>query len=421
MKDIVAIILAGGRGERLYPLTKDRSKPSVYFGGIYRIIDLTLSNCINSEIFRIMLFPQYKSQSLVEHLDFGWNIFNRYLGHFLRVVHPQMRVSTEWYRGTADSVRQNLYYIEKETTSYFLILSGDHIYKMNYDQFKRFHVETDSSISISAIEVDINKASQFGVLEVDENSRIIGFEEKPQNPKPIPGKPDKALVSMGIYLFKKEALVHYLKTVSGDDFGKHIIPEAIKGCKVSAYDYTNRNKISDYIYKHFPDGTREKYLETNVTDSGYWRDVGDLDAYWSANMDLTGVEPAFNLYSVLWPIRTSPRQYPPVKTIFNNEGEGRIGGMFDSIVSPGTVISGGRVYNSVISYNVRVNSWAEIKNSVIMPDVEIRRHCRIQNAIIDKDNIIPTGSVIGYDLDEDRKRFTVSPGGIVVVEKGMFR
>lgn len=421
MKDIVAIILAGGRGERLFPLTKERSKPAVYFGGIYRIIDLTLSNCINSEIFRIMVFPQYKAQSLVEHIDYGWNIFNRYLGHFLRIVHPQMRVNAEWYKGTADSVRQNLYLIEHESTSHFLILSGDHIYKMNYDYFNNFHTETNSDISISAIEVDLCEATKFGVLEIDSNNRIVGFEEKPEHPKPIPGKPDKALVSMGIYIFKKEALVHYLKTIQGDDFGKDIIPEAIKNCKVSAFDYSNENKIADYIYKHFPDGTREKYLETNVHDSGYWRDVGDLDAYWNANMDLTGVNPAFNLYSVLWPIRTNQRQYPPVKTIFNNESEGRIGGMYDSIVSPGTVISGGRVFNSVVSYNVRVNSWAEIKESVIMPNVEIRRHCKIQRSIVDKDNIIPAGTIIGYDMEEDKKRFTVSPGGIVVVEKGHFR
>lgn len=421
MKDIVAIILAGGKGERLHPLTKDRSKPAVYFGGIYRIIDITLSNCVNSEIFRIMLFPQYKSQSLIEHIDFGWNIFNRYLGHYLRIVHPQMRINAEWYRGTADSVRQNMYLVERESTGHFLILSGDHIYKMNYDFFRKYHADVDADLTISAIEVDINDAHKFGVLEVDANNRIIGFEEKPTSPKAIPGKPDKALISMGIYLFKREALIHFVKETKGDDFGKHIIPEAIKTAKVFAYDYNNKNQISDYLYKHYEDGRRERYLEHNVPDSDYWRDVGDIDSFWAANMDLTGVNPAFNLYSTLWPLRSSPRQYPPVKTIFQNEIEGRVGGMYDSVVSPGTVISGGRVNHSVLSYNVRVNSWAHVNDSVVMPDVQIGRHCNIRNAIIDKDNNIPQNTVIGLDLEEDKKRFTVSKGGIVVVEKGHFR
>lgn len=420
MKDIVAIILAGGKGERLHPLTKDRSKPAVYFGGIYRIIDITLSNCVNSEIFRIMLFPQYKSQSLIEHIEFGWNIFNRYLGHYLRVVHPQMRISTEWYRGTADSVRQNLYLIERESTGHFLILSGDHIYKMNYDYFKKFHVEVDADLTISAIEIDIKQAHKYGVLEVDEQGKVIGFEEKPAEPKCIPGKPDKALISMGIYLFKREPLIHFIREVKGDDFGKHIIPDAIKTAKVYAYDYGEKNMISDFLYHHFEDGRRERYLEERVPDSNYWRDVGDLDSFWSANMDLTGVNPAFNLYSVLWPLRTSPRQYPPVKTIFQIESEGRVGGMFDSIVSPGTVISGGKVNHSVLSYNVRVNSWAQVSDSVLMPDVQVGRYCQLKNAIIDKNNNIPQNTVIGYDLEEDKKRFTVSKGGIVVVEKGYF-
>lgn len=420
MKETMAIILAGGKGERLHPLTSDRSKPSVYFGGIYRIIDVVLSNCINSGIYNIMVFPQYKGQSLMDHIDDGWNIFNHELGHFIRIVPPQMRVSKEWYKGTADSVRQNLYTLHTLPFTNFLILSGDHIYKMNYEIFQQFHEENASSLSISCYEVPIQEASRFGVLEVDAEWRIVGFEEKPKDPKPIPGNPEKALVSMGIYLFNRETLFDSLDTIQGDDFGNHIIPKLVGNERVYAFPFNRLNRIRDYVFKTYPDGTRERVIDTQTGDSSYWRDVGDIDSYWAANMDLTGIAPAFNLYSVLWPLRTAPRTYPPVKTIFKSEGEGRVGQMTDSVVAPGSIISGGRVDQSVLHYDVRVNSWAEVHQSVIFPHVDIGRYCKIRRAIIDRDNHIPPGTVIGYDPDEDRKKYTVSEGGIVVIGKKFF-
>ncbi|MCK6603052.1 MAG: glucose-1-phosphate adenylyltransferase [Bacteroidetes bacterium] len=421
MKDTVAIILAGGKGERLYPLTRDRSKPAVYFGGIYRIIDIALSNCVNSEIYTIMVFPQYKAQSLMDHIDEGWNIFNHSLGHYLRIVPPQMRVSSDWYRGTADSVRQNLDLLEHAQAEHFLILSGDHIYKMNYDQFREFHLESDAGISLSAIEVPVEEAGKYGVLTVNEQFRVTGFEEKPAKPSEIPGRPGFSLVSMGIYLFNRELLLTSLREVPGDDFGQHLIPWLIQREKVYAYPYTAKNKIRDYLVKSYPDGRRERVLDPHTPDSGYWRDVGDIDAYWSANMDLTGVAPAFNLYSTLWPLRTAFKSYPPAKTIFQNSSENRVGQVFDSLLAPGTIISGGKVSHSVLHYDVRVNSWAEVSESVIFPHVDVGRYCKIRRTIIDRDNHIPPGTVIGYHPEEDRKRFAISEKGIVVVGRKTFR
>lgn len=421
MKDTVAIILAGGRGERLYPLTRDRSKPAVYFGGIYRIIDIALSNCVNSEIYNIMVFPQYKAQSLMDHIDEGWNIFNHSLGHYLRIVPPQMRVSSDWYRGTADSIRQNLYLLESTQASHFLILSGDHIYKMNYELFRDFHLETSAALSISAIEVPVEEAGKYGVLTVDENYQVLGFEEKPAVPATIPGNPSMSLVSMGIYLFNRENLLHTLREIPGDDFGQNILPRLISQEKVSAYPYSKLNKIRDYLFKSYPDGRRERVLDPRTPDSGYWRDVGDLDSFWAANMDLTGIAPAFNMYSTLWPLRTAFKTYPPAKTIFQNEKEGRVGFMLDSLVAPGTIISGGKVNKSVLHYDVRVNSWAEVSESVLFPHVDVGRYCKIKRAIIDRDNHIPAGTVIGYNEEEDRKNFTVSDGGIVVVGRKHFK
>ncbi|MBN1842475.1 MAG: glucose-1-phosphate adenylyltransferase [Deltaproteobacteria bacterium] len=423
MRDVIALIMAGGRGERLCPLTKDRSKPAVPFGGIYRIIDVTLSNCINSNIYKIIVLPQYKAQSLVEHIEAGWNIFSYALGHYLKIVPPQMRTGNQWYRGTADSVRQNIYLIERDTSEndHVLVLSGDHIYKMDYSHLKTYHQERDADITVSVIEVPISEAHRFGVLEVAEDYRITGFQEKPRSAMPIPGDPDRALASMGIYMFKVPVLVDILKASDKDDFGRDIIPEAIKRYSLHAFPYKKENRIEDFVYTVKEDGSRVRVLNPCIQDSSYWRDVGDLDAYWNANMDLTGVEPAFNLYGAKWPLRTFQAQYPPVKTVFKNTDADRIGMALDSIVSHGTIISGGVVKNSVLSYNVMVRSYSEVRESVIMSHVEIGRYCRIMKAIIDKKNIIPPNTEIGYDPEEDRKRFTVTPRGIVVVAKGTFK
>ncbi|MBE9580464.1 MAG: glucose-1-phosphate adenylyltransferase [Proteobacteria bacterium] len=423
MRDVIALIMAGGKGERLYPLTKDRSKPAVPFGGIYRIIDIALSNCINSNIYKIIVLPQYKAQSLVEHIEAGWNIFSYALGHYLKIVPPQMRTGNQWYQGTADSVRQNIYLIERDTSEndHVLVLSGDHVYKMDYSRLKAYHQERDADITVSVIEVPISEAHRFGVLEVTEDYRITGFQEKPQSPTPIPGDPDRALASMGIYMFKTPVLVDILKASDKDDFGRDIIPEALKRYSLHAFPYKKENRIEDFVYTVDEDGSRVRVLDPCIQDSCYWRDVGDLDAYWNANMDLTGVEPAFNLYGSKWPLRTFQAQYPPVKTVFKNTDADRIGMALDSIVSHGTIISGGVVKNSVLSYNVTVRSYSEVRESVIMSDVEIGRHCRIMKAIIDKRNIIPPNTEIGYDPEEDRKRFTVTPRGIVVVAQGTFK
>lgn len=420
MRDVIALIMAGGKGERLYPLTQDRSKPAVPFGGIYRIIDVTLSNCINSMIYKIIVLPQYKAQSLVEHIEAGWNIFSYALGHYLKVVPPQMRTGNRWYQGTADSVRQNLYLIERDTPKHVLILSGDHVYKMDYSRLRKYHEETGADITISVVEVPISEAHRFGIVRVDDQYRILGFQEKPSQPASIPGDPDHALASMGIYMFNTEALLDMLKSSHEDDFGKHIIPQSMDKYALCAFPYKKENRIEDFVYRINDDGSRVRVLDPHVHDSSYWRDVGDLDAYWNANMDLTGVNPGFNMYGTKWPLRTFQAQYPPVKTVFQTRDASRTGMALDSIVSHGSIISGGVVKNSVLSYNVMVRSWADVRESVIMSDVEIGRHCRIIKAIIDKKNIIPPGTEIGYDPNEDRKKFTVTPRGIVVIPKKTF-
>ena len=420
MRNVIALVMAGGKGERLHPLTLDRSKPAVPFGGIYRIIDVTLSNCINSNIYKIIILPQYKAQSLVEHLEAGWNIFNYALGHYMKIVHPQMRVGEDWYRGTADSVRQNLYIIEREAPENLLILSGDHVYKMNYAHFKAYHDEKGADISISVIEVPVSQGPRFGILEVTEDYKVTGFTEKPEHPKPMPGNSRYTLASMGVYLFKTHVLLDLLKSSDKDDFGKDIIPMALEKYSLYAFPYKKENRIADFVYKIKEDGSRVRHLEPHIQDSSYWRDVGDLDAYWNANMDLTGVTPNFNLYGTKWPLRTFQMQYPPVKTIFRDTDSSRTGMALDSIVSHGSIISGGVVKNSVLSYNVFVRSWSEVQESVIMSDVEIGRHCKIMKAIIDKANRVPPNTEIGYNPEEDRKRYMVTPRGIVVVPKRTF-
>jgi len=422
MKDILAFVMAGGRGERLMPLTKERTKPAVPFGGIYRLIDFTLSNCVNSLIYKIIVLPQYKSQSLADHLDAGWRIFSQKIGHFLKIVPPQQRIGLDWYRGTADSIRQNLYLIERYKPSHVLILSGDHIYKMDYRLFFNYHEEKQADVTISLLEADKNVAHQFGVAEVDSDFRILGFQEKPKkDPKSIPGDPNHVLASMGIYLFRTEVLIEMLQS-SDDDFGSQLIPQSLETYRVYAYPYRQCNRIEDYIYVTLADGERQLQLEPCTRDSRYWRDVGTLDAYWNANMDLTGVDPYFNLYGVKWPIHTYQFAVPPAKFIFADEHHdpARVGMALDSLVAPGCIVSG-IVRNSVLSYDVVIRSWSTVEESVIMAGVTVGRHAKIKKAIIDKNNIIPPGVQVGYNPEEDRKRFTVSSRGIVVVPKGYFK
>jgi glucose-1-phosphate adenylyltransferase len=404
IKDILALILAGGKGERLHPLTIHRAKPAVPFGGKYRIIDFTLSNCINSDIRKIAVLTQYKSHSLNRHLARGWEqLCNHELDEFVISVPPQQRVDERWYDGTADAVYQNIYFIEKEAPTYLLVLSGDHVYKMDYSEMFAYHIAKGAVGTVAAIEFDRKEAaSSFGIIEVDEKFKVIGFEEKPANPKPLPSNPNQSLVSMGVYLFTTSAIIDELKLdalrSTAHDFGKNIIPDMMKTGKLFAYNFKDENK----------------------KEAKYWRDVGNIDGYWEANMDIVAVDPLFNLYDEQWPIRTYQRQHPPAKFVFAQEYEGgRMGVALDSIVCDGCIISGGRVQSSVLSPNVRINSWADVRESVLMENVEIGRHCKIKRAIIDKDVCVPDGTIIGYDVEEDKKRFSVSPKGIVVIPKGV--
>ncbi|MBF0506773.1 MAG: glucose-1-phosphate adenylyltransferase [Nitrospirae bacterium] len=401
MKDVLALILAGGKGERLHPLTIHRAKPAVPFGGKYRIIDFTLSNCINSNIRKIAVITQYKSLSLDRHLALGWaNLFNPELNEFFVSIPPQQRVSEQWYSGTADAVYQNIYFIEKEAPPYLLVLSGDHIYKMDYSEMFSFHREKNALGTVAAIETDKKEASSFGIMEVDNDWRITGFEEKPKEPKSMPHNTEQCMASMGIYLFNTEAIIEELKKDAAQstahDFGKDIIPVLLKTGRLFAYNFKDENKKA----------------------AKYWRDVGTIDSYWEANMDLCSVDPLLNLYDRNWPIRTRKVQSPPAKFVFAQEFEGgRLGISPDSIVCDGCIVSGGRVQNSILSPNVRINSWAQVEESILMERVEIGRRSKIRRAIIDKDVYVPSDTVIGYDVDDDRKWFHVSPGGIVVIPK----
>jgi len=399
MRDIFTIILAGGRGERLLPLTQHRAKPAVPFAGKYRIIDVTLSNCLNSGLRKIAVLIQYKSHSLDRHLRRGWSIFNPELGEFIFSVPPQQRISADWYRGTADAVHQNLFLLEQERPKYLLVLAGDHLYKMNYADMLRFMQETEADAVVGALEWPIEEARSFGVLGVDASMRLIRFEEKPANPFPLPDDPAHAFISMGIYLFRTDHLYEELRKDAGmataHDFGKNIIPNMIQNNKnVFAYNFEDANK------KHVK----------------YWRDIGTLDAYYEANMDLVAVDPLLNLYDEAWPIRTYQGQFPPAKFVFADQYPGgRVGLALDSIVSGGCIISGGKIQKSILSPDVHVDQYADVQESVIMENVEIGERARIRHAIIDKGVIIPPGTVIGYDLEADRRHYTVTEHGIVVV------
>ncbi len=397
LDDILVILLAGGAGERLSPLTKERAKPAVYFGGPYRIIDFTLSNCINSGLRRIFIATQYKSLSLNRHIRMGWNVVSEELGEFIEMLPPQKRVGEHWYLGTADAVFQNLYSISRESASHVIVLSGDHVYKMDYAKMLRFHVEHNADATLATIEVPVADGARFGIVSIDEADRVIGFQEKPQAPTPVPGSPDVALASMGIYIFRAEVLERALeddatRQDSEHDFGKNIIPSLIRTSAVYAYRFHDENKKA----------------------AKCWRDIGTLDAYFDASMDLCQVNPEFNLYDPEWPLRTYMPQAPPAKFVFAEEGR-RCGQALDSVISGGCIISGSRISGSILGPNVRVHSFCDIEQSILMPDVRVGRHARIRRAIIDRDVLIPRGALIGYDPEEDRRRHAVTDNGIVVV------
>lgn len=411
MDRVLAIILAGGAGDRLQPLTRERSKASVPFAGKFRLIDLTLSNCINSGIRRIFVLTQYRSESLNRHIQDGWPISSSGLGDFVYCVPAQQKTGSDWYRGTADAVRQNLNLLSGKDIEDILILSGDHVYKMNYHQFLDFHRLKNAGLVISAIRVRKEQAAgRLGVLEVDEYRRLIGFEEKPAQPRTLPDAPDYALASMGIYVFRVETLLQALKN-EGMDFGKHIIP-GMMGTRrdIFVYDYEEKNQIVDYEVR-VEYGIREKVLVEGTRDSSYWKDVGTIDAFYEASMDLISIDPYFSLYGERWPFRTRQRQLPPSKCI--------LGGIIsDSIVSDGCIISGGVIEHSILSPGVIVEKGAIVQDSVIFDDVLIEPGARVRKAIIDKACVIRAGASIGYDPALDKARgCSLNNSGIVVVPK----
>ncbi len=402
MHNIFTMVLAGGRGERLHPLTEQRAKPAVPFGGKYRIIDFTLSNCLNSGLRQVAVLIQYKSHSLDRHIRTGWDVFNAELGEYIASIPPQQRISEEWYRGTADAVYQNLFLLDNEQPDYVLILAGDHIYKMNYMEMFHYLIAKNADVVVGALDIPIEEGNRFGIMSVDEDFLVTEFNEKPANPMSIPGDPTKAFASMGIYLFRtqslREALTADAQEGTAHDFGRNIIPRMIPNRRVYAFKFQDANK---------------KAVK-------YWRDIGTLDAYWEANLDLVAVDPLFNLYDQQWPIRTYQGQFPPAKFVFAQDYQGgRMGVALDSIVCGGCIISGGRVQTSVLSPNVRVQDHADVRESVIMENVVIGEHCRIKRAIIDKDVVIPPKTEIGYDREADAQRFKVTESGLVVISKGM--
>jgi len=396
MRDVLTFILAGGRGKRLDPLTRDRTKPAVPFGGIYRIIDFTLSNCINSGLRRIYVLTQYKSFSLQKHLLSGWNIVSNQLGEFIDVIPAQQRISSEWYRGTADAIYQNSYAIHDCDPQLILILAGDHIYKMNYQDMIEYHGKMTADMTVACVPMPKETASSFGVIKVDKKNHVRGFYEKPTEPITIPGNPNEIFASMGIYLFNKDVLLEELekdaKSTSEHDFGKNVIPQMLK----------NKKKL--YVYNFVDEDKKPKY----------WRDIGTRDAYHRSNMDLLGANSEFDLYDRSWPVRTFHEQYPPIDMVSTQSGSGSI---IDSMISGGCLIYGASIERSVLSPNVKIHDKASVKNSVIMEGVVIGEGAKVQNAIIDKEVYVSPESEIGYDLQADKKRFVLTTSGIVIVAK----
>jgi len=401
VRRVLALVLAGGKGTRLEPLTRDRAKPAVPFGGAYRIIDFTLSNCINSGLRRILVLTQYKAASLDRHINLGWRFLCRELDEFIDILPPQQRIDDHWYQGTADAVYQNIYSIEQTRPEYILILSGDHVYKMDYSQLLRDHIDSGADATIACIPVPIEHGHQFGVMRIDDSRRIVDFQEKPAEPAPMPNDPSRCLASMGIYVFNTAFLFELLcrdavNPGSSHDFGKDIIPSIVHSYNVRAFPFQ----------------------DPETGEACYWRDVGTLDAYYEANMDLVQVEPVLNLYDESWPIRTYHPIAPPPKFVFAQEDapNPRVGQALDSMVCSGCIVSGGRVQRSILSHFVRVNSWARVEESILFAHVQVGRYARIRRAIIDKAVRVPEGMEIGYDLELDRARgFTVTESGVVVI------
>jgi len=402
MRNVLTFIMAGGKGERLYPLTKDRTKPAVPFGGIYRIIDFTLSNCINSGLRKIHVLTQYKSYSLTRHISRGWNVLNSELGEYIDAIPAQQRVDDQWYKGTADSIYQNIYAIEDEKPEYVLILAGDHIYKMDYRQMFDFHKENKADLTMGVIEMPKEKAGEFGVCEVDKNSRVKGLIEKPKKQIENISGGKFVYASMGIYIFNTDILEKILEKDSKDeksshDFAKNIIPIMLSSSNVYAFNFK----------------------DAESSQLKYWKDVGSIDAYFEANMDLIQVVPPMNLYDKKWPFRTYQEQYGPAKSVWAEEDSDRIGMALNSIISNGCIISGGKVKSSILSPDVRINSFSEVSDSILMEGVDVGRYAKVRRTIIDKNVNVPQKMEIGYNLKEDKKRFTVTESGIVVIPKGM--
>jgi glucose-1-phosphate adenylyltransferase len=397
----LAIVLAGGVGSRLQPLTNQRAKPAVPFGGKYRIIDFTLTNCLHSGLRRILVLTQYKSHSLQKHLRDGWSIFNPELGEYITPIPPQMRTGDNWYSGTANAIYQNLYLIERSDADWVVILSGDHIYRMDYAPMIKFHKQSGASATIACMDVPIKEANQFGIMTLDHTGKVAAFDEKPDNPTSVADNPDMALASMGIYVFSTKYLLDTINNDHNDsssehDFGKNILPKLIDTQSVYGYRFGGESG--------------------RVSPDKYWRDVGTLDAYYQANMDLLESIPPLNLYQDDWPIRTYSGQYPPARTTQGTYGSEGI--FINSIVSSGSVISGGSVQESILFNNVRVNNESTVERSIVFEGVDIGNGVHIKNSIIDKNVIIPDGEEIGYDLEKDKQRFTVSDNNIVVIPKG---
>jgi len=396
IRETLAVVMAGGRGTRLNRLTARHSKPAVPFGGKYRIIDFTLSNCINSGIHKIAILTQYRAHSLIRHVERAWSFFRDEFGEFIELLPAQERYeSSSWYLGTADSVYQNLDIIQEHRPSYVLILAGDHVYKMDYGVMIASHIRNEADVTVGCVNVSLDEARHFGVIEVDRNGRIIGFEEKPRKPKPKPGHKDVTLASMGIYIFSIDYLIGILErdaqsATSSHDFGKDILPSIYQDHRVFTCQ-----------------------LDVESSDYGYWRDVGTVHAYWQANLELIGVTPPLNLYDPDWPIRSFQLQLPPAKFVFDDDD--RRGMAVDSMISAGCIVSGSKITHSLLSNNVRVHSYSEINDSVLLPNVVVGRHCRISNAVIDSDCRIPEHTIIGEDPEADKKHFHVTPEGIVLV------
>ncbi|MFN2288141.1 MAG: glucose-1-phosphate adenylyltransferase [Chromatocurvus sp.] len=401
-RDTLALVLAGGRGSRLYELTNWRAKPALYFGGKYRIIDFPLSNCVNSGIRQIGVLTQYKAYSLIRHLMRGWSHFRKELGEFVEVLPASQRFSEDWYQGTADAVYQNLDIIRSQQSEYVLILSGDHIYKMDYGPMLAGHVESGADMTVCCLEVPVAEAANtFGVMQIDASGRVVGFAEKPAQPAEIPGKPGMCLASMGNYIFNTQCLHRQLikdaaVADSTRDFGHDVIPAMLECCHVHAHSFR----------------------DSRTGDKAYWRDVGTLDSYWQANMELVSTTPQLNLYEREWPLWTYQEQLPPAKFVLDHDD--RRGEALDSMVAGGVIVSGCHVSGSVIFSNARLHSFSNVHASVILPDAEVGRNVQMRNAIVDRGCIIPAGMRIGFDHDEDRENgFRVSTGGVVLITRGM--